>query len=585
MRIVRGSCALATFLLFVVSCGGSDNGDKAGAVATSDGASADTAVAVADIGAAADSVAADSTSSVDTASVDLSGSCPGGAGCPCTGNDGCDLAICLETAKGKVCAAACTESTSCQPGQVCAEVAVAGGDTQTVCVDRGAHWCDPCKSSAACGGPGIAGAKCVVRGPQGAFCGLACGAGEPACPGQSTCQDVVDVQGNPTKQCMPQGQGQCACSPLAVAKELATTCSAGASTTSACEGVRVCLADGKQGAPAGGGLSDCIGTAPEVEACNGLDDDCDGATDEQSLCDDGNPCTIDACEAGVCSSKVTDGICDDGDLCTDKDNCSTGSCQGEVKTCDDGQICTQDSCDPVNGCVNAPTIGACDDGDSCTADDACNAGACTGKAKSCDDGNACTVDGCDSTTGNCTVQPAPGPCDDGNPCTAGDLCQPQKPGGELICQAGPPTQCDDGNPCTKDNCDPQVGCLATVDPSASVPCYTGPAGTKGVGTCVGGQQNCLVSGGLGPCQGEVTPVAAETCDGKDETCDGQTDENCTGGGPPVVVWTLGSTVLNGSTGSTSLRGFVGGTVGGDAVKAGKTGVKFGFYAWLSAWLK
>ncbi|MEZ4300314.1 MAG: MopE-related protein [Polyangiaceae bacterium] len=55
-------------------------------------------------------------------------------------------------------------------------------------------------------------------------------------------------------------------------------------------------------------------------------------------------------------------------------------------------------------------------------------------------------------------------------------------------------------------------------------CYTGQAGTEGVGLCTPGTKTCM-AGQYGECIGETLP-AEETCDGADNDCDGQTDEGC-----------------------------------------------------------
>ena len=62
------------------------------------------------------------------------------------------------------------------------------------------------------------------------------------------------------------------------------------------------------------------------------------------------------------------------------------------------------------------------------------------------------------------------------------------------------------------------------------PCYTGPEGTKGVGICKGGTQEC-VNGAWSACLEQVKPTA-ESCESgsqgaQDEDCDGATDEDCT----------------------------------------------------------
>jgi hypothetical protein len=55
-------------------------------------------------------------------------------------------------------------------------------------------------------------------------------------------------------------------------------------------------------------------------------------------------------------------------------------------------------------------------------------------------------------------------------------------------------------------------------------CYTGPAGTAGVGTCSAGVQAC-VGNDFGPCTAESLP-GAEVCNGLDDDCDGSVDEGC-----------------------------------------------------------
>ena len=83
------------------------------------------------------------------------------------------------------------------------------------------------------------------------------------------------------------------------------------------------------------------------------------------LCDDGNACTVDACDAsGHCAASHPPVSCDDGNLCTtDTCNPATG-CSGAPRTCTDADLCTVNSCDPLTGDCVFPAV-ACDPGETC----------------------------------------------------------------------------------------------------------------------------------------------------------------------------------------------------------------------------
>ncbi len=139
----------------------------------------------------------------------------------------------------------------------------------------------------------------------------------------------------------------------------------------------------------------------------------------------------------------------------------------------------------------------------------------------------------------------------------GDVCETGlgacKAKGNLVCKPnGFGTVCDATNGKSKtelcngidDDCDGQVDNQAGKTDAIVQTCYTGRAGTKGIGPCKAGSQTC-VSAKWGNCKGEVKPTpeacdkidndcngkvddklasVKESCNGKDDNCDGKIDE-------------------------------------------------------------
>ena len=444
--------------------------------------------------------------------------CPGGPGCACTGDAVCTSGSCIETGKGLVCAASCA-AAACPDGSVCVEGKPGGAK---ICAPKFANLCNPCLATSECQGPGSAEARCVDLGANGRFCASACAA-DKDCPASYACKDVNDVDGKNTKQCIPASGGACTCSPTAIAKKLQTICPGSAGT---CPGVRTCQADGS--------LSACAPDKPSDETCNGKDDDCDGQTDE-AMCDDSKVCTDDQC---------------------------LGSSSGFA-------------------CKNTANTAPCDaDGSACTAADTCAAGACVaGTAKSCDDGQGCTVDACDAKTGTCSnVGQEGSSCSDSNACTTGDACTAGADG-KFTCKSGLATVCDDQNPCTVDSCKADKGCTNLPDVFAEVPCYEGPAASKGKGVCKAGTATCSSEGKAGVCKNQVVPAAKDLCNGLDDDCDGSADPGCGIGGFQAR---FASTVIQGKGPTYTGRILVGGsTVAGEAAGTKKS-VHFGYLYWIKA---
>ncbi|MFO0749361.1 MAG: MopE-related protein [Myxococcota bacterium] len=254
-----------------------------------------------------------------------------------------------------------------------------------------------------------------------------------------------------------------------------------------------------------------------AEKCNDLDDDCDGQTDElAAFADKGRGC--DGQDADVCKDGVW--------------RCSG---DGASLVCDDGPTAGVEQCDGVDNDCNGQTDEGCDD----DGDDWCDAGM------------ACV-------TGGAALAVCPhgcGDCADGDPAVhpgATEVCN----GKDDDCAAGTDEGCDDDG---DDWCDAAMGCNpaalpaacprgcgdcsdvnAAVSPGASERCNLvdddcdeqvdegyakGQACDIGIGACTShGLTVCDSAGDGVVCDAAVVDGAPERCNGKDDDCDGATDE-------------------------------------------------------------
>ena len=342
----------------------------------------------------------------------------------------------------------------------------------------------------------------------------------PAAPAGTPCPDGQACNGDETCD----GSGTCVAGTPAPA---GTSCSDGkiCNGNETCNGAGTCAASSP--APAGTPCPDgnlCNGN----ETCNGTGT-CTAGT--PLVVDDGNPCTVDACNptTGVITHtpKAAGTACPDGNLCNGNETCNaSGTCvAGTPPVIDDGNPCTTDTCSPTLGVrhTRRATGSSCSDGNLCNGNETCNAsGTCVaGTPPVVNDGNPCTVDSCDPVTGVHHTPVAAGTsCSDGNVCNGNETCNASG-----ACIAGAPPVIDDGNPCTVDSCDPATGvhhtpkAVGTICGDAS-PCSDEPV-CNDSGTCVAGAPAPAGS----PCLDGNVCNGAETCNGAGV---------CLPGIPPVV---------------------------------------------------
>lgn len=214
---------------------------------------------------------------------------------------------------------------------------------------------------------------------------------------------------------------------------------------------------------------------PDVSVC---------AIDQSTLldCDDGAPCTDDSCDPidGCVNQPDETNECLDDDLCNGTETCDgDGAClPGEPLVCDDDNVCTENLCLAESGCSfdsDSQNGVDCDDDDECTEGDACAAGLCVGQQVICDDSNECTADSCDPAVG-CLYAPAEGECEGGSGvCVNEECCYPDCAG--LECGPDPVCgdncgDCDEGDACEDGDCVLKGGCWPDCPPMVTVPSGT-----------------------------------------------------------------------------------------------------------------
>ena len=186
----------------------------------------------------------------------------------------------------------------------------------------------------------------------------------------------------------------------------------------------------------------------QPEKCDGLDNDCNGKTDDGNLCDPGKVCDHGACvpscnggefgclgntvcnaaghcvdasckdvscpDGQVCANGACKGPCD-GVVCPKGQSCLAGICKDPCAgvKCDAGQVCAKGACVPSCACTPCAGGTACDAGSgqcvepacvgkTCAAPQVCAAGACVDACAGavCPAGETCTMGACVKSMGS-----------------------------------------------------------------------------------------------------------------------------------------------------------------------------------------
>ena len=534
-------------------------------------------------------------------------------GAPCSDNTECFSGFCVEGPEGYLCTKIC--ETECPIGYDCKAV---GSDTDAtfLCLPEVQKVCTPCAVDYECG----AGACLVIDGEG--RCSYSCET-EDDCPGEGyKCEAQGDA--NPEERwCLP-ASNSCWCT--ADSAGTPRTCT-DANEYGTCYGIETCDPEL--------GWVGCNAKTPAEEICNGLDDDCDSLVDEELI--SGGACENTVEGVGTCSGVLlctgnegyscqaptpsleacdfVDNDCDGqtdedftnavggwtlaehcgtcGNSCSEKFENGTGICGGSSES----PVCVVDTCDPdyikLNDyqCVLPPDVSC----QPCTKDAACYGGTCLdldgqsvcvspcgAEDKSCAAGYSCQeIEGgkerCMPDTQSCVCSPETdgqvrtcvsdneyGKCFGEEICDGASgwsPCTATEPGPEICdgidndCNAFPDDVEGRGDPCENANeigsCSGILDCVEGDEALVCVGAQPSPdtcdyidndcdggtdedygtlydACSEGVGLCERfGFEVCTEDGLAVVCNAEAADPLPEVCNGLDDDCDGEADETWT----------------------------------------------------------
>ena len=426
----------------------------------------------------------------------------------CESDEDCDSQeFCLPSYEGKACLRECFRQADCPFGYFCKATLVDSGMVYFACLPDLPQLCLPCASDARC----EAGACVEIDGES--RCATYCDATENAsCPDGYACADVGDVDpADPDLGLCKPVTGSCECSERTSGQKRACVVEGG---EGACQGFETC--DPERG------WVDCDAPLPTAEDCDGIDNDCDGAIDEGLP--ETQPCELSVDGVGTCegeaicagqfgwlcdaptpSVEACDYLDNDCDGETDEDFRSGGlyavqeHCGACNVSCDGAILNGSAFCDTSLGDPVCAVL-ACDDGFyavgrfRCLPNDVELCRPCSSDVQ-CSGGVCLAVGGAGYCSAPCAVEQD---CPDDFFC----LAYADAAGRELgsFCLPANGT-CD----CTAETAGDERACTIANEH----------------GTCFG-TEHCEVNEGWVGCTASVPE--AELCDGVDNDCDGTPDD-------------------------------------------------------------